>query len=79
MVPEKVLRSIRGDVVVRVRVNVDAAGKVVAAERVGSGSPVADALADSAISAVKRWEFEPAHRGSDKVAGDVVLSFTFRK
>jgi protein TonB len=79
MVPEKVLRSIRGDVVVRVRVNVDAAGKVVAAEPVGSGSLVAEALADSAISAVKRWEFEPARRGGDKVAGDVVLSFTFRK
>jgi TonB family protein len=79
MVPEKVRRSISGEVVVRVRVNVDAAGKVVAAEAVGSGSPVAIALADSAITAVKRWQFEPARRGSDKVAGSIVLSFTFRK
>jgi TonB family protein len=79
MVSDKVRRSISGEVVVRVRVKVDAAGGVVAAEPVGSGSPVADALADSAISAVKRWQFEPARRGGDKVAGDVVLSFTFRK
>jgi TonB family protein len=79
LVPEKLLQSIRGDIVVRVRVNVDADGKVVAAEPVGGGSPVAEALADSAISAVKHWQFEPARRGGDKVAGDVVLSFTFRK
>jgi len=79
LVSEKARRSITGDVVVRVRVNVDAAGRVVAAQPVGNSSPVAEALADSAISAVKRWEFEPARRGHDKVAGDVVLSFTFRK
>ena len=79
VVSEKVRRSITGEVVVHVRVNVDAAGRVVAAQPVGNSSPVADALADSAISAVKRWQFEPARRGGDKVAGDVVLSFTFRK
>ena len=79
MVPEKVLRSIRGEVVVRVRVKVDAAGKVVAAEPVENSSPVALALADSAITAIKRWQFEPARRGSDRVAGNVVLSFAFRK
>jgi TonB family protein len=79
MVSEKVRRLITGEVVVRVRVNVDAAGRVVSAEPVGGGSPVAEALADSAISAIKRWQFEPAHQGGDKVAGDIVLSFTFRK
>ena len=79
MVSEKVRRSINGDVVVRVRVNVDAAGKVIGAEPVGTGSPVAEALADAAISAIKRWQFEPARRGGDKVASDIVLSFTFRK
>ena len=79
VVSDKVRRSITGEVVVRVKVNVDAAGKVIAAEPVGSGSLVAAALADSAISAVKRWQFEPARRGGDKVASDIVLSFTFRK
>jgi TonB family protein len=67
------------EVVVRVKVNVDATGKVIAAEPVVGGSPVPEALADSTISAVKRWEFEPARRGGDKVPGDIVLSFTFRK
>jgi TonB family protein len=79
VVPENVRRSITGEVVVRVRVNVDAAGKVIAAEPVSPDSPVAEALAGSAVSAVKRWQFDPARRGGDKVAGDIVLSFTFRK
>lgn len=79
VVPENVRRGISGDVVVRVRVNVDAAGKVIAAEPVSPDGPVAEALAGSAITAVKRWQFEPARRGGDKVAGDIVLSFTFRK
>jgi TonB family protein len=79
MVSDKVRRSITGEVVVRVKVNVDAVGKVIGAEPVGGGNPVAEALADSAISAVKRWQFEPARRGGDKVPGDIVLSFTFRK
>jgi outer membrane biosynthesis protein TonB len=40
---------------------------------------IPDALAVNAINAVKQWQFEPARRGGEKVAGDVVLSFTFRK
>jgi TonB family protein len=79
VVPDNVRRSINGEVVVRVRVNVDASGKVIAAEPVSPDGPVAEALATSAISAVKRWQFDPARRGGDKVAGDIVLSFTFRK
>jgi TonB family protein len=79
VVSDKVRKLMSGEVVVRVRVNVDAAGKVIAAEPVGSNGGAAAALADSAVSAVKRWQFEPARRGGDKVAGDLVLSFTFRK
>lgn len=79
VVPESVRRSIKEDVVVRVRVDVDATGKVTGARPVETGNPVAEALAQAAVSSIKRWQFEPAHRGSDKVPGDVVLSFTFRK
>jgi TonB family protein len=79
IVSDKIRRSITGEVVVRVKVSVDAAGKVIAAEPVAGGSLIPEALADSTISAVKRWQFEPARRGGDKVPGDIVLSFTFRK
>jgi TonB family protein len=79
LVPENVRRSIKEDVVVRVKVNVDATGKVTGATPVEAGSPVAEALARAAVSSIKHWQFTPAHRGSDNVPGDVVLSFTFRK
>ena len=33
----------------------------------------------TAVSAVKNWQFEPARRGEEKVPGEIVLSFAFRK
>ena len=79
MVPDNVRRSITGEVVIKVRVSVDAIGKVTAAEALSTGNAVAESLAGAAISAVKKWQLEPARRGEEKVAGEVALSFTFRK
>jgi len=79
MVPDNVRRSITGEVVIKVRVSVDAIGKVTAAEALPTGNAVAESVAAAAISAVKKWQFEPARRGEEKVAGEVALSFTFRK
>jgi hypothetical protein len=79
IVPENVLRRIGTEVVVHVRVNVDAAGKIIGIAPVEAGDAVASALAASAVSSIKKWQFEPAHRGSEKVPGEIVLSFTFRK
>ena len=79
MVPDNVRRSITGEVVIKVRVSVDASGKVTAAEALSTGNAVAESLAAAAISAVKKWQCEPARRGEEKVAGEVALSFTFRK
>ena len=76
---DKVRRSIEGEMVAKVRVYVDATGKVTDIKALTGGTPVADALAITAINAVRRWQFEPAHRGDEKVPGDVELSFTFRK
>jgi TonB family protein len=76
---EKVRRTIVGEAVVRVKVSVDTAGRVTSAESVTGGSPIPEALAGAAVNAVKRWQFEPARRGGEKVPGNVVLSFTFRK
>jgi TonB family protein len=78
-VRDSVRRSITGEVIVKVRASIDAAGKVISAESILKGDPIAEALAGSAIAAVKRWQFEPAQRGVDKVPGEIVLSFTFRK
>ena len=64
---------------VKVRVNVDATGKVIGAESVGKGNPISESLAGSAVAAVKRWQFEPARRAEENIPGEIVLSFTFRK
>jgi TonB family protein len=79
VLPENIRRSISGEMVVRLKVSVDVSGKVISAEPIAENASVPDALASTAIGAVKRWQFEPARRGGDKVPGDVVLSFTFRK
>ena len=79
MIQDNVRRSIAGEIVIKVRANIDATGKVIGAESVSKGDAVAEALAGSAIAAVKRWQFEPARRGADKVPGEIVLSFIFRK
>jgi len=78
-VQDSVRRSITGEVVIKVRATVDATGRVISAESNAKGDPTIDVLAGSAIAAVKRWQFEPARRGDEKVSGDVELSFTFRK
>ena len=76
--PAKALKSIVGEVVVRLKVNVDASGKVTSTEPVSSGS-IDPAVMGAVSTAVKRWKFAPARQGSQNVAGDLVLSFVFRK
>jgi TonB family protein len=73
VVREALRQSITGEIVVRVRVQVDSNGRVISAESVTQGRPVADALAATAVAAVKQWEFEPAR------PGQTILSFAFRR
>jgi protein TonB len=76
--PGKALKSLVGEVVVRLKVNVDASGRVTSTESAG-GASVDPAVMSAVSSAVKRWKFEPARQGSEKVPGELVLSFVFRK
>jgi len=79
VVQEAVRRTMNRDVMVQIRVSVDENGNVVNAASLNQGNPIADALAGAALAAVKNWQFDPARRGQERVPGDVVLSFTFRK
>jgi TonB family protein len=76
-VPDAVKRKLRGDVVVRVLVDVDANGKVVNATAVTPSTKVTQPLTGLAIEAARQSQFEPAKQGDKKVAGQATLQFRF--
>ncbi len=79
ILPEALRRAIRGAVVVRVRVNVSANGQVIDAEPLAGDQSAAEPFALAATTAVRRWQFEPARRGTERIPSQTVLSFTFRQ
>jgi protein TonB len=61
---------------VRLRVNVDAEGRVTAIEiETSSGS---DRLDKAALAAVKRWRFQPARSGGRAIAGIAIVPINFQ-
>ncbi len=76
---EALSRGITGEVRVSVKVNLDESGRITGVESVQGNRPVPPGLARLAAAAVRRWEFEPARRGAERIPGDIVLSFIFRK
>jgi hypothetical protein len=77
VVPETVKHKLRGDVLVRVLVDVDANGKVVNAVSVTQGNKMTQSLAGLAVEAARQSRFEPAKQGEKKVAGQTTLQFRF--
>jgi TonB family protein len=65
------------EVVVHVRVVVDAAGRVTAAEPVPGKGAVSGFLGNSAATAAKLWRFDPARADGKPVPSEVVLVFRF--
>jgi outer membrane biosynthesis protein TonB len=62
---------------VAVRIHVDASGKVVAAEPLGSAGGLNRYLGAASAAAAKMWSFEPARHGDAKVPGTMILKFVF--
>lgn len=65
------------EVVVQVRVVVDATGRVTAAEPVPGKGAVSGFLGKSAATAAKLWRFDPAQADGKPVPSEVVLVFRF--
>jgi len=63
---------------VDVRVQIDAAGRVVKAEPLPNNQLVSSSLVAAARNAAMLWLFEPARRGRQPVASDLVLRFQYR-
>ena len=76
--PDNMKRAFTGEIVVSVRVDVDASGNVVNAVALKKGDRIADYLAGLAVNAARRWQFEPARRGPNPVPGEAVVNFTFQ-
>lgn len=71
------LDTITGHVKVRLRVDVDAAGKVVKAEFADRGP--SEYFARLAMEAAQRWKFAPKIRNGQAVAGEWNLLFTYSR
>ena len=66
------------EVVVDVRVKVDATGKVISAEPMRLSGPMRPFLERAAADAARQWRFEPAQIGDDKVEGEALVQFRFK-
>jgi outer membrane biosynthesis protein TonB len=72
-----VLRFLVSSVTIRVRVYVNAQGKVVRAESLSRGNALVDYLSNISVNAAREWMFLPAHRGNQDVESETVLQFDF--
>jgi hypothetical protein len=74
--------SVRGLIVsqveVDIKIRINESGRVVKAEPLPSKALVSSSLIGAARSAAMLWRFEPARRGNQPVASDLVLRFQYR-
>jgi TonB family protein len=77
VLPEQIKRKLRGDVIVVVRVDLDAAGKVINAVATTKSTKQTESLTGLAVEAARQSQFEPATQGEQKVAGQATLQFRF--
>jgi hypothetical protein len=76
-VPPNLRSRARQEDQIDVRVYVDPAGRVEYAELETDASQVDPDLAALAVFSSRRWQFLPAHLGSRKVPGEVILRYRF--
>ena len=76
--PADIQSAITSDNIVKVRVRIDASGKVVDATVVSATGPVATSLEGYSLDTARRWRFRPARNNGKAVRSDRVLDFLFR-
>ena len=69
-VSDKLKRSVVGELIITVHVEVDAEGKVTKAALAGKITKTTQKFETVALDAVRRWRFEPARQGEQPVAGE---------
>ena len=77
VLPPNVKAMLTGRVNVKVRVQVDATGRVNAAEPLNTAGSLGRFLGSAAASAARTWTFEPATMAGRKVPGELTVEFIF--
>jgi hypothetical protein len=75
VVPPDLRRLIQHEVVLSLRVSVDAAGRVKSVTPVNRLNRTEQALARSYMSAIQTWQFDPATRNGVPAQGETILTF----
>ncbi|HZT33000.1 MAG TPA: hypothetical protein VFA33_24140 [Bryobacteraceae bacterium] len=78
VVPQNALQTLSREMVVRIRLRLDASGNVLDATPEPVAGTFARYFAGLATAAARRWKFEPAHVGAHNVPSETVVEFRFR-
>ncbi len=76
-VPASLRKTILGDVVITVDLEIDESGQVAKAALAGKITKNAQKLESAALDAVRRSKFEPARQGDQPVPGHTTLKLQF--
>ena len=77
VVPANIVAMLKKTTSVHVRVRVDAAGKVTAAEPLSPAPGIGQYLATTAAATARLWTFAPARQGNTPVPSELILKFDF--
>jgi TonB family protein len=77
VLPDNVKSMLTGRASVKVRIQVDATGRVTGAEPLMTGGSLDKFLSSAAASAARMWTFEPATEGDRRVPSELTVEFTF--
>jgi TonB family protein len=62
---------------VKVRIQIDASGRVIGAEPLTIGGSLDRVLSSAAADAARMWVFEPARVGDRRISSELTVEFTF--
>jgi protein TonB len=76
-VSDNLKRSIVGTLIITINVEVNEKGEVTKAALAGKITKDMKKLETAALDAVRRWKFEPAHQGDQRVLGQLAVKLRF--
>jgi len=76
-VSDNLKRSIVGTLIITINVEVNEKGEVTKAALAGKITKDMKKLEPAALDAVRRWQFEPAHQGDQRVPGQLAVKIRF--